>query len=81
MQLVRLSQNPRIVGGKRFLRGMNLITQGAEDVTVKLVGLTPLVVGGKIFKKTKDISRVEDVKVNLVGLRRVVGCKRNNQTK
>jgi hypothetical protein len=38
-----------------------------------------MVVGGKIFKRGEDIVRVVEVKVHLVGLRRVVGCKRKNQ--
>jgi hypothetical protein len=41
----------------------------------------PLVVGGKIFKRTKDIPRVEEVNMNLVILQRVVECKRKNQTR
>jgi hypothetical protein len=46
------------------------------------VGLPKIhvVAGGMIFKRAEDIPRVEEVKVNLVGLRRVVGCKRENQT-
>jgi hypothetical protein len=36
---------------------------------------------GKIFKRTKDIPRVEEVNMNLVILQRVVECKRKNQTR
>ncbi|MCI67503.1 hypothetical protein A2U01_0088762, partial [Trifolium medium] len=57
VQLVVLSQNPRIVGGKHFFRMTNLISPGAEDVTVKHVDLPKIsmVVGGKIFKRAEDI--------------------------
>ncbi|MCI29324.1 hypothetical protein A2U01_0050533, partial [Trifolium medium] len=40
----------------------------------------PMVAGGKIFKRAKVIPWVGEVEVNLVGLRRVVGCKREVQT-
>ncbi|MCI84364.1 hypothetical protein A2U01_0105642, partial [Trifolium medium] len=65
VKLVGLSQNPRIVGGKRFFRRTGLIIPGAEDVTVKLVELLkiPTVVGGKIFKRAEGIPRVEEMKV------------------
>ncbi|MCI64021.1 hypothetical protein A2U01_0085278, partial [Trifolium medium] len=64
VQLVGLSQNPRIVGGKRFFRRTNLIISGNEDVTVKLVELPKIrmMVGGKIFKRAEGIPRVEEVK-------------------
>ncbi|MCI34079.1 hypothetical protein A2U01_0055297, partial [Trifolium medium] len=39
----------------------------------------PLVVGSNIFMRTEGIPRDEEVKVHLVGLRRVVGSKRNGQ--
>ncbi|MCI78147.1 hypothetical protein A2U01_0099417, partial [Trifolium medium] len=53
VKLVGLSQNPRIVGGKRFSRRKDLITPGAEEGMVTLVGLpkNPMVARGKIFKR------------------------------
>ncbi|MCI32477.1 hypothetical protein A2U01_0053691, partial [Trifolium medium] len=39
-----------------------------------------MVAGCKIFKRAEGIPRVEEEEVNLVGLRRVVGCKRKSQT-
>jgi hypothetical protein len=52
------------------------------QVLQEYVGLHKILVvaRGKIFKRAEDILRVEEVKVNLVGLRVVVGCKRKNQT-
>jgi hypothetical protein len=48
----------------------------------KLVELPkiPMIVGGKIFKRLEGIPRVEEVDMNLLGLQRVVECKRKNQT-
>ncbi|MCI60597.1 hypothetical protein A2U01_0081853, partial [Trifolium medium] len=40
----------------------------------------PMVAGYKIFIKAESIPRDEDDEVYLVGLRRVVGCKRKKQT-
>jgi hypothetical protein len=47
----------------------------------KLVELpkVDMAVGSKIFKREEGILRVEEVKVNLVGLQRTIKCKRKNQ--
>jgi len=43
----------------------------------KLIELpkNPKVDGGKFFKRSEDIPRMKVVKVNLVGLQSIVGCK------
>jgi hypothetical protein len=66
-----------IVGCKRFFRRTGLITPGAEEVAVNLVGLpkNPKVVLGKIFMTAEGIPRDEEVKVQLVILAMVVGSK------
>ncbi|MCI29414.1 hypothetical protein A2U01_0050623, partial [Trifolium medium] len=48
--------------------------QGSKRLWCELVELpkNPMVAGGKIFKRVEGIPRVEEVKVNLLGLRRVV---------
>ncbi|MCI89502.1 hypothetical protein A2U01_0110791, partial [Trifolium medium] len=70
VKLVGLSQNPRIVGGKRFFRSTDLITPGAEEGTMNLVGLpkNPMVVGGNIFMRAEGIPRDEEEDVQLAGL-------------
>ncbi|MCI74503.1 hypothetical protein A2U01_0095767, partial [Trifolium medium] len=61
VKLVWLSQNLRIVGGKRFFRRTDLITPVAEDGSVNLMGLpqNPMVMGGKIFMRAEGIPRDE----------------------
>ncbi|MCI24120.1 hypothetical protein A2U01_0045303, partial [Trifolium medium] len=54
VKLVGLSQNPRIVGGKRFFKRTDLITPGAEEGTVGLPK-NPMVARGKIFKRAEGI--------------------------
>ncbi|MCI39520.1 hypothetical protein A2U01_0060752, partial [Trifolium medium] len=57
-----------IVGSKRFFRRTNLITPGAEEGTVNLVGATkhPMIVGINIFMRAEGIPRDEG-EVHLAG--------------
>jgi hypothetical protein len=63
-----------IVGGKRFFRRAGLITPGAKEVVVNLVGLPKnlMVVGGKFSMRAEGIPRDKDVEVQLVILAKVV---------
>ncbi|PNX67507.1 hypothetical protein L195_g055666, partial [Trifolium pratense] len=47
----------------------DMITPWAEEIMVKHAKLLkiPTVVEGKVFKRAKGTSRVEEVKMNLVG--------------
>ncbi|MCI41708.1 hypothetical protein A2U01_0062942 [Trifolium medium] len=66
-----------IVGSKRFFRRTDLITPGAEEGAVNLVGLpkNPMVMGDKIFMRAEGILRDEGNEVMLAGLTMVVGSK------
>jgi hypothetical protein len=65
VKLVGLSKNRMIVGGKRFFRRTEMITQGTKDGTV----------GNKIFTRAEGIPRDKGVEVQLVVLAKVVGSK------
>ncbi|MCI37957.1 hypothetical protein A2U01_0059185, partial [Trifolium medium] len=56
--------------------------RGSKRVWCKLVKLpkNPMVAGGKIFMRAEGIPMDEHEEVHLVGLRRVVGCKKEVQT-
>jgi hypothetical protein len=59
VKLVRLSKRSMIVGCKRIFKRTSLITPGVKEVAMNIVWLlkNPIVVGGKIFMRAKDIPR------------------------
>ncbi|MCH90050.1 hypothetical protein A2U01_0010956, partial [Trifolium medium] len=84
LQLVKLPQNPkgypknsRIVRGKQFFRRTGRNNPGPKILWWKLVELPKIsmIIGYKNFKRVEGIMRVEEVKVNLLGLAMVVGSK------
>jgi hypothetical protein len=58
---VGLPKTPKLIGGIESPGGWKLISQGVEEVIMKLVELpnNPKVVRGKFFKKVEDIMSLE----------------------